>query len=332
MGIAFLRFASSRGVIRCPPITPFRSTLVDVIEYRGWKNNLRLTNGDVELIVTLDVGPRVIAYRLPGGFNVLKNYDSMMGGTGEPEWQIRGGHRFWLAPEDLTRTYFADNRPVKWEQDRRPRRALRPAAGDRVRRPEGDGTATRPARLARRCEAHGDQHRTQADRTRPVGPDGDGAGRDGDHPVAPEVQSPRPPQQREVAGRLRAESGTDPLAVLRLRRHALDVRQPLRLPAPGRQQGADEDRPRAPHGLGRLPQLGHAVRQAVRLPRGGGLPRSRHALPDVLERGHAGDGNGRRTGHARSRASRPNWSSRGSCSEMSRRSGPRPTWTALSCR
>jgi hypothetical protein len=89
---------------------------VDVIEYRGWKNNLLLTNGDVELIVTLDVGPRVIAYRFPGGLNVLKNYDSMMGGTGEAEWQIRGGHRFWLAPEDLTRTYFPDNRPVKWEQ------------------------------------------------------------------------------------------------------------------------------------------------------------------------------------------------------------------------
>ncbi len=89
---------------------------VDVIEYRGWKNNLRISNGDVELVVTLDVGPRVIAYRRPSGFNVFKNYDSMMGGTGEAEWQIRGGHRFWLAPEDLTRTYFADNRPVKWEE------------------------------------------------------------------------------------------------------------------------------------------------------------------------------------------------------------------------
>jgi hypothetical protein len=88
---------------------------VEVIEYRGWKNNLKLSNGDAELAVTLDVGPRVISYSLPGGFNVLKNYDSMMGGTGEREWQIRGGHRFWLAPEDLTRTYFADNRPVKWE-------------------------------------------------------------------------------------------------------------------------------------------------------------------------------------------------------------------------
>jgi hypothetical protein len=88
---------------------------VDVVEYRGWKNNLRLSNGDVELIVTLDVGPRVICYRLPGGFNVMKNYDEQMGRSGEAEWQIRGGHRFWLAPEDLTRTYFPDNRPVKYE-------------------------------------------------------------------------------------------------------------------------------------------------------------------------------------------------------------------------
>jgi hypothetical protein len=89
---------------------------MDVVEYRGWKNNLLLTNGEVELVVTLDVGPRVIAYRTPGGFNVMKNYQEMMGGVNEPEWQIRGGHRFWLAPEDLTRTYFADNRPVTWKK------------------------------------------------------------------------------------------------------------------------------------------------------------------------------------------------------------------------
>ncbi len=91
--------------------------MIEVVEYRGWKSNLKLSNAACELVVTLDVGPRVIAYRLPGGFNVMKNYDAMMGGTGEPEWQIRGGHRFWLAPEDLTRTYFPDNRPVNWTND-----------------------------------------------------------------------------------------------------------------------------------------------------------------------------------------------------------------------
>ncbi len=85
---------------------------VEPTQYGGWPNNLRLFNDRVEAVVTLDVGPRVIAYRAPGGFNVLKNYPEQVGGTGEAEWQIRGGLRFWLAPEDLTRTYFPDNRPV----------------------------------------------------------------------------------------------------------------------------------------------------------------------------------------------------------------------------
>lgn len=90
--------------------------MIEKVEYRGWKNNLRISNGDVEVVVTLDVGPRVICYRLPSGFNVMKNYDEQMGGTGEAEWQIRGGLRFWLAPEDLTRTYFPDNNPVRYEE------------------------------------------------------------------------------------------------------------------------------------------------------------------------------------------------------------------------
>jgi len=89
---------------------------MEKVEYHGWKNNLKLSNGSVELFVTLDVGPRVISYSLPGGFNVMKNYAEQLGKSGESEWQIRGGLRFWLAPEDLTRTYFPDNRPVKYEE------------------------------------------------------------------------------------------------------------------------------------------------------------------------------------------------------------------------
>src|SRR4051794_27521975 len=86
--------------------------MMDRVEYHGWKNNLRLRNGDAELIVTLDVGPRVISYRLEGGKNVFKNYDDQLGKSGEADWQIRGGHRLWAAPEDPTRTYVPDNGPV----------------------------------------------------------------------------------------------------------------------------------------------------------------------------------------------------------------------------
>ncbi len=86
------------------------------IEYKGWKNNVRLSNGDVELIVTLDVGPRIISYRLTKGANVFKEYENQLGKSGEKDWQIRGGHRLWVAPEDLTRTYFPDNGPVDYRQ------------------------------------------------------------------------------------------------------------------------------------------------------------------------------------------------------------------------
>jgi hypothetical protein len=86
---------------------------METIAYRGWANNLRIDNGDCELIVTLDVGPRILSYRLAGGPNVFKEYADQMGGSGEPEWKIRGGHRQWTGPEDHTRTYALDNGPVR---------------------------------------------------------------------------------------------------------------------------------------------------------------------------------------------------------------------------
>ncbi len=89
---------------------------VEKIEYKGWKNNLRLTNGEAELILTLDVGPRVISYKLTGGKNVFVELDDQMGKSGEKEWVARGGHRLWVGPEDLTRTYAPDNRPIKYEE------------------------------------------------------------------------------------------------------------------------------------------------------------------------------------------------------------------------
>jgi hypothetical protein len=85
---------------------------VDTVEYKGWKNNLRLANAEAELIVTLDVGPRVICYRLASGVNVFREFSHELGKSGEADWRARGGHRLWAGPEDLTRTYAPDNRPV----------------------------------------------------------------------------------------------------------------------------------------------------------------------------------------------------------------------------
>ncbi len=89
---------------------------VEKVEFGGWKNNLRIANGDAELIITLDVGPRILSYKLEGGKNVLNVVPDQLGTSGETKWIPRGGHRLWTAPEDTTRTYAPDNVPVSYEE------------------------------------------------------------------------------------------------------------------------------------------------------------------------------------------------------------------------
>ena len=89
----------------------------EIISYRGWGNTLRLANNDIELLVTTDVGPRILVYKTPLGENVLKTFDDQLGSSGEQDWRIRGGHRLWLAPEDAVLSYHLDNGPAPWRYD-----------------------------------------------------------------------------------------------------------------------------------------------------------------------------------------------------------------------
>lgn len=89
---------------------------IETVSYAGWQNNLRISNADFELLVSLDVGPRILAYQAISGTNVLKNYDEELGQAGEDAFMIRGGHRLWVAPEDEKITYHWDNLPVTYEE------------------------------------------------------------------------------------------------------------------------------------------------------------------------------------------------------------------------
>lgn len=90
--------------------------MIEKIHYGGWENNVRLSNGTIELVVTLDVGPRVIRLGEVGGENLFNEFKEQLGKSGEREWQIRGGHRFWHGPEAIPRTYILDNFPVEFER------------------------------------------------------------------------------------------------------------------------------------------------------------------------------------------------------------------------
>jgi hypothetical protein len=89
---------------------------IQKIPYGGWKNCVQITNDLVDLIVTTDIGPRIIRYGFIGQANEFCEIVSQKGLTGGDQWRIYGGHRLWHSPEDKKRTYEPDNGPVIWEE------------------------------------------------------------------------------------------------------------------------------------------------------------------------------------------------------------------------
>jgi hypothetical protein len=85
---------------------------IEKVDYKGWANCYRVSNGTVEVIVTGDVGPRIIRYGFIGGQNLFKEYADQLGKSGESTFQLRGGDRVWKAPEDPIATWALDNSPV----------------------------------------------------------------------------------------------------------------------------------------------------------------------------------------------------------------------------
>ena len=80
---------------------------------------MKMENSFVELLVTLDFGPRVIYYALCGHENTLYQ-DPTHRALGQPIdvyegdiCRLYGGHRLWISPEVLPRCYHPDNLPVE---------------------------------------------------------------------------------------------------------------------------------------------------------------------------------------------------------------------------
>ncbi|MCL2772492.1 MAG: hypothetical protein FWD71_03995 [Oscillospiraceae bacterium] len=93
-------------------------TITDA-EYKNYGKCKVISNGLLEMYVTIDVGPRIIKVNLTGKENLMFNdIDrnmcedvSSVFGEGK-KWYIYGGHRLWVSPEDMPRTYYPDNEPV----------------------------------------------------------------------------------------------------------------------------------------------------------------------------------------------------------------------------
>lgn len=91
--------------------------MIEKLEYQNLQNCFRLTNGEAEIIVTTDVGPRVLFYGFAGGENILGLHPEAKVETALGLWKPYGGHRFWIAPENMPNSYAPDNSPVEYESE-----------------------------------------------------------------------------------------------------------------------------------------------------------------------------------------------------------------------
>ncbi len=90
---------------------------MNLVPFAGWQRNARIVCNDVEMIVTLEVGPRVIFFGFTGGQNMFVVHEAEAGQTGSDIFVGYGGHRLWIAPEEPLRTLRPDNEPVEYTMD-----------------------------------------------------------------------------------------------------------------------------------------------------------------------------------------------------------------------
>ncbi|WP_207713292.1 hypothetical protein [Clostridium cochlearium] len=89
---------------------------IEEIDYKSIGRCLRIYNNEVELYVTLEMGPRIIRYGFIGYQNEFCEDVPTTKKVLEEEWKMIGGHRFWHSPEHNLRTYIPDNKKVKWSK------------------------------------------------------------------------------------------------------------------------------------------------------------------------------------------------------------------------
>ncbi len=88
---------------------------METVQYEGWRCG-RITNGSLTAYVTLDVGPRITGLHYEDAPNLFFIKPETRGATDLTGYNGYGGHRLWVAPEIVSRTYEPENDPVEtWE-------------------------------------------------------------------------------------------------------------------------------------------------------------------------------------------------------------------------
>lgn len=96
----------------------------EIKNYKEYGKCLSISNDNIEAIVTVDIGPRIVSFSFIGQENVLLDdrykFEPMGGEKFDKHyfkgaaWESLGGHRLWVAPESLPETYNPDVNPVEY--------------------------------------------------------------------------------------------------------------------------------------------------------------------------------------------------------------------------
>jgi len=83
-------------------------------QYKKLGKAIRLTEGEREIIVPLEIGPRIMHLSLPGMPSVVEDECPLEEKLPNGDmYKFYGGHRLWHSPEAFPRSYMADNEPLE---------------------------------------------------------------------------------------------------------------------------------------------------------------------------------------------------------------------------
>ena len=100
-------------------------TVKEIENYKNFGRVVELSNGVIKAVVSIDVGPCIIAFGYVNDQNILwdkwgklpprtdEKYENFFG-KGK-KWELFGGHRIWVAPESYPETYSPDDKAVAYE-------------------------------------------------------------------------------------------------------------------------------------------------------------------------------------------------------------------------
>lgn len=82
---------------------------------------VELCLNDIVIGIATDIGPRILyaASKNKPEFNLFGVLPEVGDETPKGFWRIYGGHRLWVSPEEMPRTYSMDDKPVKIEKGKK---------------------------------------------------------------------------------------------------------------------------------------------------------------------------------------------------------------------